>query len=284
MRAIETLLDGLIDYAGLYPPAGLNMHAAVRNYLSGRQGKHGYALGRFVVDLNRIEEFRSVAGGSAVDVQLSLIVPPDQDWARVAEIIDAGLRIEAVEFRAGRVEEAAIYRKHVPSGVTSYLEVPVDSGGWGFVDAIAGTGGCIKLRMGGLVAEAFPDAGAVAGVLSEAVRRRVCFKATAGLHHPIRSWHPFSYEPGSCSGTMHGFINLFCAAALLYFGGAAREAECALNEEKVDAWEVGADAIAWGSMRWSAAQIREVRQNFMICIGSCSFEEPIRDLEELGWL
>jgi hypothetical protein len=236
------------------------------------------------VDLNRIEEFRSVAGASAGDVRLSLIVPPDPDWARVAEIIDAGLRIEAVESRAGRAEEDAMRRKHTPSGVTTYLEAPADGGALDLLDSFAGTGDRIKLRMGGLVAEAFPDVGAVARVLSEAARRRVCFKATAGLHHPIRSRHPFSYERDSCSGTMHGFINLFCAAALLYFGGAAKEAECALNEEKVDAWEVGADAIAWGSMRWSAAQIREVRQNFMICIGSCSFEEPIRDLEALGWL
>ena len=83
---------------------------------------------------------------------------------------------------------------------------------------------------------------------------------------------------------MHGFVNLFCAAALVYFEGDATDAESVLHEEKAAAWEVEADAIAWGSMRWSAAQIRKVRQDLMICIGSCSFEEPMRDLEALGWL
>jgi len=284
MRAIEALLDGLIDYAGLYPPAGLDMQSAVRNYLSGQQGRYGYALGRFVVDLNRIEEFRSVAGASASEVRLSLIVPPAPEWTGLAMLVDAGLRIEAVEFRAGRVEEAAMCRKYIPSNITTYLEVPVGDGAAELVDAIAGSGNRIKLRMGGLVAAAFPEVCTVARVLGEASRRRLSFKATAGLHHPIRSRHPFTYEQGSSSGMMHGFVNLFCAAALVYFEGDATDAESVLHEEKAAAWEVEADAIAWGSMRWSAAQIRKVRQDLMICIGSCSFEEPMRDLEALGWL
>ena len=33
MSAIETLLAGLFDYAGLYPPAGLGMRSAANNYL-----------------------------------------------------------------------------------------------------------------------------------------------------------------------------------------------------------------------------------------------------------
>jgi len=284
MRAIETLLDGLIDYAGLYPPAGLDMHAAVRNYLSGQQGKYGYALGRFVVDLDRIEEFSRVAGGSADRLRVSLIVPSVPDWDRVAELLDAGLRIDSVEFRPGRVEQTAMCRKHVRSHVATYHEMPVDGSAWDFIHAIAGTGNRMKLRMGGLASEAFPRADSVARVLSWASHCRVSFKATAGLHHPIRSRHPFTYKPGSPSGTMHGFINLFCAATLLYLGGAATDAERALEEEKMNAWEVGSDAIGWGSMRWSAAQILEVRQSFLNCIGSCSFEEPIRDLEALGWL
>ena len=284
MRAIETLLEGLIDYAGLYPPAGLDMHAAVRNYLRSQQGRYGYALGRFVVDLNRVEEFSRVAGESAGKVRLSLIVPPASDWARVAELLDAGLRIDAVEFRTGRVEEAAWCLKQVPSDMATYLELPVDGSAPDFLDAIGRTGGRIKLRMGGLLAEAFPASGAVTRVLSEASRRRISFKATAGLHHPVRSHHPFAYEPQSPSGMMHGFVNLFCAAALVYFGGTATDAERVLNEEKENAWEVGDDAIGWSSMRWSTVQIKEVRQNFMSCIGSCSFEEPMRDLEALGWL
>lgn len=57
------LLENLIDYAGLFPPAGLSMQAAVRNYAAYRAGPHAWMLGRFVVPLSRLDEFRA-AGGS----------------------------------------------------------------------------------------------------------------------------------------------------------------------------------------------------------------------------
>jgi len=62
MTAIETLLAGLIDYAGLYPPASLDMRTAARNYVSYQNGPHAFALGRFIVDIARTDELRGFAG------------------------------------------------------------------------------------------------------------------------------------------------------------------------------------------------------------------------------
>ncbi len=64
MTAIEAVLGGLIDYAGLYPPASLDMRAAVRNYLEYRDGPHAFALGRFIVDIARTDELREAAGSA----------------------------------------------------------------------------------------------------------------------------------------------------------------------------------------------------------------------------
>jgi hypothetical protein len=63
MSAIETLLAGLIDYAGLYPPAALDMRTALRNYAEYGQGRHSYALGRFLVGVDRLVELLELAGG-----------------------------------------------------------------------------------------------------------------------------------------------------------------------------------------------------------------------------
>ena len=102
-----------------------------------------------------------------------------------------------------------------------------------WLDALARIRARAKLRMGGVVAEAFPsqEGGRVhsAALWPE---RQLPFKATAGLHHPIRSRHPFTYAAVSASGTMHGFLNVLFAAALLYFGGAAGEALKTLEEER----------------------------------------------------
>ena len=45
MPALTALLSGLVDYAGLFPPARLDMPAAVRAYAGYRQGPHARMLG-----------------------------------------------------------------------------------------------------------------------------------------------------------------------------------------------------------------------------------------------
>src|SRR5688500_1465263 len=61
--SLQVLLEGLIDYAGLFPPASLDMDSAVRNYAAYRQSAESRWLGRFVVPAVRLEEFdRAIAG------------------------------------------------------------------------------------------------------------------------------------------------------------------------------------------------------------------------------
>ena len=83
---------------------------------------------------------------------------------------------------------------------------------------------------------------------------------------------------------MHGFVNLGCAAALIYFGGDADDARCVLGEEDSTAWQVNGDSIRWRDLSLTTKQLATMRREFFMSIGSCSFEEPIRDLERLGWL
>jgi hypothetical protein len=154
----------------------------------------------------------------------------------------------------------------------------------GLLEAIKACGARVKLRMGGVVLEAFPQAKAIAVMVKALADRHLAFKATAGLHHPIRSRHAFTYEAGSAAGTMHGFLNLAFAATVLKFDGTAGEALKTLEEEDANAWKVAPDSIGCGASRWSADQLRAMRRDFFISIGTCSFEEPIRDLKLLGWL
>jgi len=284
MSAMECLLAGLIDYAGLYPPAGLNMCRAVRSYLSYRNGKRAAVLGRFIVDLNRLTELRDEAGEALRELKLSVIAPPNPDWNELHRALDDGFPIETMEIKTDRPMGIEAIRKCIPSSLTTYFEVPMRACTGEVLDAISNAGTRAKVRMGGVVAEAFPLNGEIASVLKALAERRIPLKATAGLHHPIRSRHPFTYAPDSPGGTMHGFLNLCCAAALIHFGGDAREAILLLNEEDPDAWQVTPEAIGWRSFRWSADQLREVRQQFLISFSSCSFAEPIHDLETLGWL
>ena len=62
MRAVEALLTGLIDYAGLFPPAGEDMRPALENYAGYLNGPDRWALGRFIVPVTRLTELEDAAG------------------------------------------------------------------------------------------------------------------------------------------------------------------------------------------------------------------------------
>jgi hypothetical protein len=280
MNAIEAALSGLIDYAGLYPPASLDMRTAVRNYLDYRSKSHAWMLGGFIVDLARLEELRETAGGALGGLRLSVIAVPDADFSVIAKRRSAGLCIEFVEIKCGEPLRIARLCEQLPEGVQCYVEIPIAEGHTATVDAIASAGVRAKLRIGGVVAEAFPAARQVAERMVLLADRGVAFKATAGLHHPVRSRRRFTYAADSPSGMMHGFLNVLCAAAAVRFGGSAKDAELILEEEDAGAFEATEEAIGVHGFQWSAGQMREVRQ-FFTGFGSCSFTEPIQDLEAL---
>ncbi|WP_348266451.1 hypothetical protein P8936_10565 [Edaphobacter paludis] len=283
MTALESLLAGLIDYAGLYPPAALDMRTALRNYVSYGRSQHASALGHFIVDINRLTELREVAGDSTRHVRLSLLVSATTDWDSLAGLLHEGFTIDTIEIKTDHPSQIARIARCIPPDLTTYFEVPFDSHASEALEAISAAGARAKLRMGGIVANAFPATLTVADMLKALADRRIPFKATAGLHHPIRSHHPFTYAPDSPSGTMHGFLNLCCSAALLYFGGQVSHAILLLDEQDPGAWHITPDAIAWRNVRWSTDQLRSVREKFFTSFGSCSFAEPMDDLEALGW-
>ena len=47
-QSLRALLTGVIDYAGLFPPAKLPMDQALSNYLRYRDGPDAWMLGNFV--------------------------------------------------------------------------------------------------------------------------------------------------------------------------------------------------------------------------------------------
>ncbi len=283
MNAIEAALAGLIDYAGLFPPASLDMRTAVRNYLDYRSQEHAWMLGAFIVDLARIGELREAAGEALQGLRLSVLAAPDADFNAIAKHRRAGLCIEAVEIKCCEPLRIARTCELLPEEVQCYVEIPIAEGSTSTVDAIAAVGVRAKLRMGGVVAEAFPSARQVAERMHLLADRCVAFKATAGLHHPVRSQHRLTYAQDSPSGVMHGFLNVLCAAAALRFGAGVEDAERILEEQDTAEFVIADDEIGVHDFRWATEQVREVRQ-FFTGFGSCSFAQPVEELEALGWL
>jgi hypothetical protein len=93
--------------------------------------------------------------------------------------------------------------------------------------------------------------------------------------------HRLTYDTGAPSAVMHGFLNVFLAAAFAWHG--RRPIEPILGETDAGAFRFD-ERAHWRDWSLDAAEIRAVRLQFAHSFGSCSFDEPIAGLVELGLL
>lgn len=290
--APRTLLAGVVDYAGLFPPATKDMPSAVAEYARHRAQPERWALGRFVVPAARLDEFLAAATAvgllpaSADDpVELSVLATGDlpaglEVMARVREAHAAAhLRVAAVETRATTPAEARAAAELIPDDVEGWVEIPLGPPPGPLVEAVLAGGARPKIRMGGVAPELFPPADAVVAFLQEAVRLATPFKATAGLHHAVRGTYPYTYEPGSPRGPMYGYLNLLAATALLLSGADAEAARAALLDDDAGSFRMEADALLWRGRRLGTELLARLRREGLRSFGSCSFREPVHDLE-----
>ena len=301
VSALRVLLGDAIDYAGLFPPAQLDMAGAVAEYAGYLASDDSWALGKFVVPISRLHEMREAAlarhadglslGAADGTWRLSALVGADvsADMTRVrafnaAQVDDEfwSARIEAIEARASTEEAVGAAARAIGDGFETYVEIPVVNDPAPLVRAIAAAGLRAKIRTGGTTAEAFPTPAHVARFLSACIEARVPFKATAGLHHPIRGEHALTYAPDSPLGTMHGFLNVFVAAAWIAGGGDEARACEILEERNSSAFLVDDAGLRWRTHRLGAEQLSRVRASGITSFGSCSFREPLDDLAALG--
>ncbi len=299
--ATTALLRDLIDYAGLFPPASLAMTPTVANYDAYLRSEWNWILGRFIVPVARLGEFEEAFAGlpapapatHSTNWQLSALLGPDPiaDVVRIREfnarMASSSSRrkahVESVEVKVGGPDEVARLSGIIPADLVTYFEVPLASCGEG-IAAVAGCGRRAKLRTGGETADKFPALESVIEFMRLCAAANVPFKATAGLHHPLRSVHRFTYQPESPSGIMHGFINVFLAAAFLRAGMEAKLAVQVLGEQSEQAFHFDAAGAGWREHRLSQHEIAAARQGCAISFGSCSFTEPIDDLRALHLL
>jgi hypothetical protein len=295
----SVLLRDLIDYAGLFPPASLAMAPSVANYDAYLRSEWNWILGRFIVPVARLGEFDEAFAGLPTPTpgfpswRLSVLLGSDPvaDVARIREFNQrvrncaSGRRaiVEAIEVKVANAGEITQISGIVPAELATYFEVPL-SGCGECIAAVAGWGRRAKIRTGGETADKFPAPESVVDFMRLCAAARVPFKATAGLHHPLRSVHRFTYRPESASGIMHGFVNVFLAAAFLRAGMNANLAVQLLEEMSAHAFHFDLDGARWREHRLSRDEIAAARRDFSISFGSCSFTEPIDDLRSLHLL
>jgi hypothetical protein len=298
---VGALLRDLIDYAGLFPPASLAMATSVANYDAYSRSEWSWILGRFIVPVARLSEFEEAFVGLPAPApgirftnwRLSVLLGSDP-VANVARIREFNARmassssgrravVESVEVKVASPEEVKRLSGIIPTELATYFEFPLSSCAE-CIAAVAGCGRRAKIRTGGETADKFPAPESVIEFIRLCAEANVPFKATAGLHHPLRSVHRFTYQPDSPSGIMHGFVNVFLAAAFLRAGMEPKIAVQLLDEQSADAFHFDLDGVSWRKHRLSRREIEAARQRFAVSFGSCSFTEPVDDLKSIRLL
>jgi hypothetical protein len=306
-QSARAFLTSLIDYAGLFPPAKLPMAAACENFARYLQGEHEWMLGRFVCPTSRLREMSQAAASlmpgtfatsgyreySHTDPWVISVVidgPLEQDLDIIERFCahhaaeEHGLaRIDCIEMKVGDAAQVDAALDVIPASVHPFFEVAVDQDVRGIIAAMAGNQCAAKVRTGGTVATAFPTAEQVARFILACAAADVPFKATAGLHHAVRGEQKLTYEKDAASCTMFGFLNVFAAAAVARVKRASESDIAAiLTETRGNRFVFTEQGIKVGDIEIDSAQVARVRETFALSFGSCSFDEPVQELQAAG--
>lgn len=319
--SLKALLNEIIDYAGMYPPASLSLDDAASKFAQHRRSAHSWMLARFIVPTARLADLpeRSTllaapeplhlallaTGGATADAFLQSLA---DDLSKVRTFLDehgSHATIDQFEARlpAELLETDAIhvgrFLRQVTQSLKSaglastniFVEIPANDFLHQTVPLVAGAAAQVnreresstdgrsglKIRTGGTEPSSIPPVEQVALFIAECLRMEAPFKATAGLHHPFRRYDD------NLGSLMHGFINVFGAASLasMHELDEGRIAEILMDDDPSH-FQFSQDAFSWQELSVPLAVIERVRTSSALSFGSCSFDEPVEDLEALG--
>ena len=329
-HSLRLLLSNLIDYAGLFPPKNLAMQAAIVAYEQHGTSPYRWMLGRFVLSLAQLPLFKHHLKYHVEQLHattfwpLSIVIEPSLDaiaqlsqWSEEQDYFT----IAALEFKPCSPEAIATLLPHIPPNIDLFFELPssvMESHGApilddsllsAYLEVLQGTGAAAKVRTGGLTPLAIPSIDPLAHLIASCAQAKVPFKATAGLHHPLRSIQPL---PRGDLAPMHGFLNITLAATVAYgYDAPIHDIAAILHLDAVSNLRFAPQAITYSlaprehlpsssptpspSSSPSSDQaaplhsiplevISHVRSQYFRGIGSCSMQTSLNDLHQLGLL
>lgn len=301
--SLRALLGRSIDYAGLFPPASLELNPALTNQASYVRSNENWMLNAFVLPVGQFSAAKQFLSpfDSAYRLFVSALGPKTENASAfrkalgdVAAGIEALTALESARVSVGQLEmfmpgdvdfdllnEASSRLGNLPA----FWEAPSKDAERTIAllneyNARRGTGSVFgyKMRTGGVTADAFPQPSEIARGLVASANQGTPIKFTAGLHHPLRQ------HRDEVQTKMHGFLNVLGAAVL------AREHKWdvdhtteMLEDEQASSFQFTDEFFGWRDWKIEVGRLRE-RRKFVTTFGSCSFDEPREDLRTLRLL
>lgn len=305
MSLLERHVAGIFDYAGMFPPAALSYDAALANaamFWKRLRRPHlvanDFVLGADLLDRLDVAELRTLGAADAKTFRVCFLAGElgPETLALADKIVKFNaahgngpipLRVVSFETKAtpgAFADHAAlaatlddVRAKLAASAVRVYLEPLFNDALWlersKEVFQVLGATHGVGLKIRGTGQTAATNR-AFAPVVRAVVERKLPFKATAGLHHPILEER---------YGNNLGFLNLVTCLRLRQAKGAdfPDEAMDMILEEN-DAGAYAFDAsLRWRDFSLTEDEVKAAKEAVPFSIGSCSLDEPDADLTRL---
>ena len=269
---------GLVDDAAIFPPGDSPLSDAVATYSSRRDEWYADLVGSFVV---KDVDVPNVGAPLPLSVVVTGGAGAIAGAAKLAT--RAGHPVAGLEIALRDLDDLAGNARRVVAAVDGarsegllddetpvHVELPHvgSTASWlAAADEVAAAELRLKFRTGGLQADAFPAAHALARWIDAALDRETAFKCTAGLHKAVRHTGDDGFEH-------HGFLNVLLATRLAFDGAGTDEVVAVLEQRQAESlltlWQDQGDQAMARARRWFTS------------FGSCSVTEPLDDLVSLG--
>ena len=286
-------MTNLIDYAGFFPPAGLDIETVLDNYASYLKDKNGWMLGCCIVPARLLHRVALHPG-----FRFSVIISPGVPQNELDQLSGFVGSITMVETRLSEIANSQNrcldYLPHLQDrliqaglqDVMLFVEAdsvaPIALQIVSFNLSNSGGGGIkkvgYKLRCGGLIKKDFPAPEKVADTIRICCEHEIPIKFTAGMHQPLRN------HSTELNVMQHGFINII-GAALLYWSGNLSKVEIleCLLDQRGQNFHFTEKKFSWKDKSILATEINQLHKSSVKSFGSCSFAEPVGGLGLLGF-
>ena len=268
MSSINGLALSLIDDAAVFPPGNAPLVDAITLYYNRYETHQQDIVGPLLVPASAVETLRTFADPVRM-LDIAIIGDTGLEGlvaARDALEHDTWITVQHVELRVpsnGTLSESVHnLLDSLAFTVPTYVELPVAEAPSGLAVLADDGAERAKFRTGPYEV---PSPEQLAAAIGAAVRLRVPFKLTGGLHHALPTHDETSDQ------LHHGLLNVLAATAAAIAG--AGDPELARLLESQDA-----DQLLTQLRIVDAGLIRRHFKSF----GSCSIDEPYQELVRYG--
>jgi hypothetical protein len=284
--SLRTLLTRSIDYAGMFPPCSVDLEPALKNQAEYVRSPDSWMLSTFVLPVVQFSDATQFVSqfDKHHQLRISALGAKTENAADfLAQLENAAETIRS--FQKEHLDLVSIVQLEMfaPAGVDlaklneaatlladlklqTFWETPAESAEQTIALLARAKQPAFgyKLRTGGVTVDAFPNSVQIARALHASTKHHIPIKFTAGLHHPVQQ---------------------FLGAGVLSAEHHWDEAQTIemLEDQRPTSFEFHDTVFAWRDWEVTIDRIK-ARRKFATSFGSCSFDEPRKDLRALNFL